>query len=87
MVVSKRLQVILDDREMQEVRQHARRNRMTVAEWVRQALRSARRAQPAADGAKKLAAVRTAARHAFPTADIDAMLAQIERGYASDAAE
>lgn len=85
--MSKRLQVILDDREMQEVRQLARRNRMTVAEWVRQALRAARRTQPASDGAKKLAVVRTAARHAFPTADIDAMLAEIERGYAGGAAE
>jgi hypothetical protein len=85
--MSKRLQVILDDREMQELRQLARRNRMTVAEWVRQALRSARRTQPAGDSAKKLAVVRAAARHTFPTADIDAMLADIERGYAGGAAE
>ena len=85
--MSKSLQVLLDERERQEVRQHARRSRMTVAEWVRQALRTARRAQPASDGAKKLAVVRAAARHAFPAADIDAMLAEIERGYAGDAAK
>ncbi len=85
--MSKRLQVILDDREMQELRQLARRNRMTVAEWVRQALRMARRTQPAGDGAKKLAVVRAAARHAFPAGDIHAMLADIERGYADPASE
>ena len=30
---------------------------------------------------RKLDAVRAAARHEFPTADVDAMLAEIERGY------
>ena len=58
---------------------------MTTAEWVRQALRTARQgAAPAAGATAKLRAVRAAARHAFPTADIDQMLQEIERGYASD---
>jgi hypothetical protein len=54
---------------------------MTVAEWVRQALRDARRREPMRDVTKKLDAVRVAARHEFPTADVDTMLAEIERGY------
>ncbi len=33
------------------------------------------------DTMRKLDAVRVAVRHEFPTADIDDMLAQIERGY------
>jgi hypothetical protein len=33
---------------------------------------------------KKLEVVRAAARHAFPTADIDQMLGEIEHGYASN---
>jgi hypothetical protein len=53
----------------------------TVAEWVRQTLREARRRVPAADAARKLAAVRAAIRHDFPTADIAGMLDEIERGY------
>jgi hypothetical protein len=79
--MSKRLQVLLDDAELAEIRKTARRQRMTTAEWVRQALRAARRAVPTADSGRKLAAVRAASRNAFPTADIDRMLGEIERGY------
>lgn len=79
--MSHRLQVLLDETEFAEIRRIARRHRMTVAEWVRQALRAARRDEPAIDPRRKLAAVREAARHAYPTGDIDCMLAEIERGY------
>ena len=54
---------------------------MSVAEWVRQALRLVRRNEPSGSAGKKLEAVRAAARLEFPTADIDRMLAEIERGY------
>jgi hypothetical protein len=80
--VAKRLQVLLDDRELRDVQRVARAARMTVAEWVRQALRAARREVPRGDDARKIEAVRAAALEAFPTADIDEMLRQIERGYA-----
>lgn len=80
--MSKRLQVLLDDAELRDLRRVARAHRMTVAEWVRQTLRAARRREPLGDTAQKLAAIRTAATHDFPTADIDEMLADIERGYA-----
>ena len=58
---------------------------MTVSEWVRHALRVMRRREPDPDPDRKLAAVRAAARHAFPTADIDTMLREIETGYLDDA--
>jgi hypothetical protein len=77
----RRLQVLLDEEELREVQQLARRHRMTTAEWVRRTLRSARDAESGADVRTKLEAVRAAARHAFPTADIDDMLDEIERGY------
>jgi hypothetical protein len=80
--MSKRLQVLLDDAELRDLRRVARAHRMTVAEWVRQTLRAARRREPLGDSAQKLAAIRTAATHDFPTADIEEMLADIERGYA-----
>ena len=79
--MSKRLQVLLDDAELAEIRKVARRQHLTTAAWVRQVLRAARRAEPGADTKKKLAMVRAATSHAFPTADIDLMLAENERGY------
>ena len=82
--MSKRLQVILDDQEMREIQKTARRNHMSVAEWVRQALRSARRKEPEGDSRKKLECVRAATRHSFPTGDMDQVLAEIERGYLMD---
>jgi hypothetical protein len=36
---------------------------------------------PVGDTARKMAAIRSAARQTFPTADIAVMLAEIERGY------
>ena len=78
------MQVLLEDDEFEEIRRVAKRHRMTVAEWVRQALRHARRDEPAVDPRKKLAAVRAAARGDYPTADIDQMLAEIEGGYLED---
>lgn len=79
--MSKRLQVLLDEAEFQELRRTARRQRMTVAEWVRQALRSARRREPTQSPERKLDAVRAAVRHEFPTAEIERMLAEVESGY------
>jgi hypothetical protein len=84
--MSKRLQVILDDMEMKEIRTIARRRRMTVAEWVRGALRAAKAEEPATDPRRKLQALRAATAHSFPTADIEEMLAQIERGYSEEPA-
>jgi hypothetical protein len=81
----KRLQVVLDARELAEIQRFARQQRMTTAEWVRQALRSARKAAPATDAKKKLAALRAASHHAFPAPDIDQMLREIERGYQPEA--
>jgi len=82
--MSQRLQVLLDEQELAEIRRIARRQRMTVAEWVRQALRQARRDEPAGDPRRKLSVVREAARGAYPTADLPEMLRQIERGYGGD---
>jgi hypothetical protein len=79
--MSKRLQVLLDEGDFREIREVARRQRVTVAEWVRQSLRNALRASPKSDPRKKLAVVRRAVEHSFPTADIDVMLDEIESGY------
>lgn len=79
--MSKRLQVLLDEAELRDIRRLAQAQHMSVAEWVRGALRAARRREPMGDAGKKLAVVRSAARYAFPTADIEAMLGEVEHGY------
>ena len=79
--MSKRLQVILDDEEMRAIKEIAKRHRTTVAEWVRQTLRTARRREPRVEAERKLQAVRAAVGHKFPSGDIKEMLAEIERGY------
>ena len=76
-----RLQVVLDAKELAEIQRFARQQRLTTAEWVRQALRAARRAVPTASARKKLTAVRAASHHAFPAPDIDQMLREVARGY------
>ncbi|MXX69488.1 MAG: hypothetical protein F4Y74_11070 [Gemmatimonadales bacterium] len=40
--MSKRLQVVMPEAELDEIRDAARRNRVTVSAWVRRALRDAR---------------------------------------------
>jgi hypothetical protein len=79
--MTKRLQVLLDDGEWREVQRAARAERTTVAEWVRQALRTARRGRSTGQIDAKLAAIRTAARHDYPAGSIDEMNAEIARGY------
>jgi hypothetical protein len=83
--MTQRLQVLLDDTEFDEIRRIARRHHMTVAEWVRQALRVARRDEPAAEPERKLLVLREAARYAYPTGDIAQLLDDIEGGRFADA--
>ncbi len=83
--MSKRLQVLLDEADYREIARLARAQRMTVAAWVREALRDARRSQPSGRTADKLRVVRAAARHGFPAGEIGEMLAEIEQGYAGTA--
>ncbi len=78
--MTKRLQVLFEDDEYRALQQSAREERMTVAEWVRQALRQARLSRRRAVDTK-LQAVARACRHQFPTTEIDAMLDEIEQGY------
>ena len=79
--MSKRLQVLLPDSEMEELRRLARREKIPLGEWVRRALRQERLRQPVHEPQAKLRAVRKAAEHSFPSGDIEQMLTEIERGY------
>lgn len=79
--MAKRLQVILKDPEYKEIQRVARSRRMSIAEWVRQALDLARRQEPMGSIGKKLETIQTATQHDYPVSDIDGMLAEIEAGY------
>jgi len=73
--------VLLPDDEMSAIQSLAKREHLTVGEWVRRVLQQARASRPVIEPETKLKAVRQAAKYAFPTADIDQMLTEIERGY------
>ena len=79
--MSKRMQVLFEEEEMEQMRQCAGQQAMTLSDWVRRALRDAVRRTPAAQSDHKLEAIRAATAHEFPTADIDQMLDEIKRGY------
>jgi hypothetical protein len=79
--VTKRLQVLLDEDELSEIRRAARRKRLSVAEWVRTALREARVSEGGRPPRDKLRAVRSAMGHAFPTGSVEEMNADIARGH------
>ena len=82
--MSTRLQVVVDDADLERFQAAAEREGVTLSEWVRRALRGAERVTPKGDPRHKLAAIRAAARLAFPVGDVDEMLAEIERGYQQD---
>jgi hypothetical protein len=79
--MSKRLQVLLSELEIAEIQKFADLERVSVGEWVRRALRDARSRRSSIDPQSKLKSVRKAAAYSFPTADVDQMLAEIERGW------
>jgi hypothetical protein len=78
--MTKRLQVLLDDAELREIQRAARRRHMTVSEWVRMGLRTARTDEAARDVQAKLDAIRRAAQHDYPTGDIEQLLEETARG-------
>lgn len=79
--MSKRLQVVVKDEELERYGRSAEAVGLSVSEWARQALRAAERATSSGDVEAKLAVIRTAAGHRFPAPDIDTMLAEAEAAY------
>jgi hypothetical protein len=79
--MTKRLQVLLGDRELGEIKRAAKRRHQSVAEWVRNALRHAREAEAGRPPAEKLRALYASVGHDFPTGSIEQMLDEIEQGY------
>ena len=83
--MTKRLQVLLDETELRTIQGLARRDKVTMAEWVRRRLREGAAASSRPDTASKLAVIHEAYRQTSgtPEPDIDQMLDEIELGYLS----
>lgn len=77
--MSKRLQVVVGDEELERYARTADAVGMSVSEWVRQSLRTAERKVSTGDVEAKLAAIRKAASYNFPVPpEIDTLLAEME---------
>ncbi len=79
--MSKRLQVLIPDEEMASIQRQAKSENLTVGEYVRRALREVESLRPTKSPAAKLASIREAALYSFPTAGVEEMNREIERGY------
>ena len=84
--MSKRLQVVVTDDELERFARTADAVGMTMSEWVRQSLRAAERQVSTGDVERKLAAIREAASYEYQgrEVDIETMLAEIEAGRLAD---
>ena len=80
--MSTRLQVVLPDDELERFRAAATAEGLNLSDWVRRALRDVESRRSQIDPQLKIAAIRRAAQHAAPTADIEQMLAEIDAGRA-----
>jgi len=83
--MSKRLEVVFPDDEMQAIQAIASSERMTIKEWVRMTLRTACHSATTASATNKINSIRAAVRYEFPIANMSQTLAEIDQGYtASD---
>jgi hypothetical protein len=80
--MSKRLQVVVKDEELERFERTANVLGLSVSEWVRQSLRAAERQVSTGDVEAKLAAIRKAADYQFQgrEVDVETMLAETEAG-------
>ncbi len=79
--MSKRLQVLLSDKEYARVQRLAKRRKQTLGGFVREILRNATPPRTEEDASEKLKVIEKAANYSFPVGDLDVLLAEIESGY------
>jgi hypothetical protein len=84
--MSKRLQVVVKDEELERYGRIADAAGLSLSEWARQALRVAERGASSGDVEAKLAVIRKAVRHRAGgrEVDIDTMLAETAAGRLAD---
>ena len=81
--MSKRLQVLLPNEEMEAIQRMAKIENLNVGEYVRRTLRDAESLRASKGATAKLVSIREAVNYAFPAADIEDMNREIEQGYRS----
>ena len=82
--MSSRLQVLVEAKEYTSFRKTAQALGLSLGEWVRQSLRQSAQMAAAKGSDQKLKAIRKAVAYQFDDLhDIDQILADIEKGYAS----
>lgn len=82
--MSKRLQVVVDEADLERYERSAQAARLTLSAWARQAMNTAEREMSSGDVEVKLAAIRKAASYSFPVSDVDTMNAEIAAGRRQD---
>ncbi len=79
--MSVRLQVLLDEEELQEVRILAKEEKITVSSWVRRAIQHEKKERPGVALRKKLEIIQKLSKYNFPVHDYKDMAAEIDSGY------
>ena len=78
--MSTHLQLVVSKKELEELKAIAQEEGLTVSEWVRRAVRTARSYRPKQNQATKLRAMQNIARYNTPTADVEQILTEIDAG-------
>jgi len=79
--MSKRLQVLISDEEMESIERQAQIESISIGEYVRRSLREVQGKRPSKSPSAKLEALRASVAYSFPIADVEQMNREIERGY------
>jgi hypothetical protein len=79
--MSRRLQVVVAEDDLERYERSAQAAGLTVSAWARQAMNAAERHTSNGDVEAKLAVIRRAATYNLPVSDIDTMLAENEQRY------
>lgn len=80
--MSKRLQVLINPQEYKTYQFQAKKLGLSLGEWVRNALKETiNEISPHNKTQQKIKNLRKSIAHHYPTADIDQMLQEIEKGY------
>ncbi len=79
--MSIRLQILMDEEELEEIKEIARVEGLTVSAWVRRAIRHERVERPGKSVSNKNKILQQAAEYTFPTADYEEVASEIEADY------